>query len=176
MNKVRNGGREMEQSLQVNRMLHDEHVAVIGLLERFQAFLAEAGTSAPATGDPAAGRMLSDVAGAIETEITAHFRFEEEDLFPCLDAAGYGDLGETLTEDHRVILPMGQDLARLARSGQGDGFTADSWADFRRLGGEFAERLIAHARNEETGLLPVLELAVAEDADTRMAAEYAMKR
>ncbi len=45
-----------------------------------------------------------------------------------------------------------------------------------RLGVEFAERLIAHARNEETGLLPVLELAIDEQTDERLAGDYAMKR
>ena len=40
--------------------------------------------------------MLSDVATAVETEITAHFGLEEEELFPILDAAGYTGLGEAL--------------------------------------------------------------------------------
>ena len=120
--------------------------------------------------------MLSDVAGAVETEITAHFSFEEQELFPELAAAGYGDLGESLTEDHNVILPIGRELADRARTGCAEGFTDDAWTIFRRLGFEFAERLIGHARNEETGLLPVLELALDEATDERLAGGYAMMR
>ncbi len=139
----------MEHRRQVSRILHDEHVAVIGLLERFYAFLTKTGTTTPDPNDPVAQRVLSDVAVAVESEITAHFGFEEEDLFPYLAAAGYGDLGDTLTDEHRVILPIGRELA---------------------------ERLIAHARNEETALLPVLELAIDEETDERLAGDYAMKR
>lgn len=166
----------MEHSRQVSRILHDEHVGVIGLLERFHAFLAAAGTTVPDPADPAAMRMLSDVAAAVETEITTHFGFEEDDLFPLLAAAGYGDLGEALTDDHHVILPVGRTLAERARAACGAGFTSAAWDDFRRLGVEFAERLVAHARNEESGLLPVLELAIDADADRRLANGYAMKR
>lgn len=166
----------MEHRRQVSRILHDEHVAVIGLLERFSTFLTEIGTTAPNLDTPTAQRMLSDVAGAVETEITAHFSFEEEDLFPKLADAGYGDLGDSLTDDHKVILPIGRELADRARTGCAGGFTDDAWITFRRLGLEFAERLIDHARNEETGLLPVLELALDEETDRRLAGDYAMKR
>ncbi len=166
----------MEHGGQVNRMLHDEHMAVIALLERFQAFLAAAGATAPAAGDPVAGRMLSDIGAAVETEISAHFGFEEDDLFPCLQAAGHGDLGGMLADEHRVILPLGRDVAERARRGRGDGFSDAAWIEFRRLGGEFAERLIGHARNEEIGLLPVLALALDDETDARLAGDYAMKR
>ncbi len=44
----------MEHRRQVSRLLHDEHVGVIGLLERFSAFLAATGTTTPDAGDPAA--------------------------------------------------------------------------------------------------------------------------
>ena len=166
----------MEHRRQVSRILHDEHVAVIGLLERFSAFLTATGSSTSDLGAPAAQRMLSEIAGAVETEITTHFSFEEQDLFPVLDEAGYGDLGESLTEDHKVILPMGRELAESARAGIAGGFTDESWSTFRRVGSEFAERLIDHARNEETGLLPVMELALDEETDMRLAGDYAMKR
>lgn len=166
----------MEHRRQVNRMLHDEHMAVIGLLERFQAFLATTGTTAPAGDDLVTGRMLSDISTAVEIEISTHFGFEEDDLFPCLQEAGYDDLGEALAEEHRVILPLGRDVAERARSGRGDGFSEAAWIEFRRLGGEFAERLISHARSEEIGLLPALEIALDDEIDARLAGEYAMKR
>ena len=166
----------MEHRRQVSRILHDEHVGVIGLLERFYAFLTETGTTTPDPNDPVAQRVLSDVAVAVESEITAHFGFEEEDLFPYLAAAGYGDLGDTLTDEHHVILPIGRELAERARAGCGEGFSSEAWDDFRRLGVEFAERLIAHAQNEETGLLPALELAIDEETDERLAGDYSLKR
>jgi hemerythrin superfamily protein len=170
------GYRKMEHRRQVSRMLHDEHVAVIGLLERFSAFLTDTGSVAPGREDSTAQRMLSEVAGAVETEITTHFAFEEEGLFPVLDDAGYGDLGDSLKEDHTVILPMGRQLAQSARAAISEGFTEESWSEFHRLGSEFAQRLTDHARNEETGLLPVMELAIDEETDMRLAGDYAMKR
>jgi hypothetical protein len=73
-------------------------------------------------------------------------------------------------------LPIGRELAERVRAGCGEGFSSEAWDDFRRLGVEFAERLIVHAQNEETALLPVLELAIDEETDERLAGDYAMKR
>jgi hypothetical protein len=166
----------MEYRRQVCRILHDEHVVVIGLLERFSSFLIETGTTTPDADDPVARRMLTDVAIAVESEITAHFAFEEQDLFPLLAASGYGDLGDSLAGDHDDILPRGREVAARARTACAEGFTNEAWTTFARLGAEFAERLIDHARNEETGLLPVLELAIDDETDGRLVGDYAMKR
>jgi hypothetical protein len=73
-------------------------------------------------------------------------------------------------------LPVGRDVARRAHTGRGEGFSDVAWNDFRRLGAEFAGRLIDHARREEDGLLPLLELALDEETDVRLASEHAMRR
>ena len=74
---------------QVARMLHEEHVAVLGLLQRLTAVLNRHGPAAPPdSDDPAMGQLLGALAAAIETEIATHFAFEESDLFRLLDANG----------------------------------------------------------------------------------------
>ncbi len=116
--------------------------------------------------------ILIRLAGAVEGEIGGHFALEEDGLFPLLAAAGEGDLGRLLTEEHAVILPLGRRVAALAREGARDGFDAAGWRDFRRLGLEFAGLLTAHAEKEEIGLLPVLEEILAADDDRRLADAY----
>jgi len=89
-------------------------------------------------------------------------------LFPRLDEVGDGAIGEILSEEHRVILPLGARLTTLARAAASGGFTSESWDEFRRLGAEFVERMIVHVQKEEMGLLPALEEMLDGAEDMRL--------
>lgn len=162
---------------QTTRILHDEHMAVIGLLERLDGFLSGAGgTAAPDIETATKGPLLGDLAVALEGEVAGHFAFEENDLFPLLADAGEGSLGEALTEEHEVIVPVARRVAVLARAARVDGFTDETWREFRRLGAELVERLTDHARKEEAGFLPALEDVLDDEQDKVLWGTYAVSR
>jgi hypothetical protein len=179
----------MDLSFRVTRALHDDHMAVIALLQTVSTALGGAGRQAeimttpetapapaPATThvqiDSRLAGILVQLADAVEGEIGAHFALEEDGLFPLLAEAGAGDLGEMLSEEHAIILPLGRRVAALARDGGRNGFDAAGWREFRRLGLEFADLLTAHAEKEEMGLLPLLEEILYSDDDRRLADAY----
>ena len=167
----------MEFSRSINRMLHDEHMAVISLLGRFGGYLRDhPGGRPPAPEDRSGDGILREIASAMENEVTAHFAFEEAALFPLLRDAGEGELPAALSEEHAAILPVGRRVAELARGAIATGFTDDGWAEFRRLGSVLASELAAHAEKEEIGFLPVLEDMLGPDEDSKLAADYAARR
>ncbi len=167
----------MELVRQVSRMLHEEHMTVLLLLERLESALNRAGRGEPpdvADGDVI--RLMGDLQAGIGGEIANHFAFEENELFPCLAREGEVDLVDLLCEEHKVILPLGQRLAELARAARAGDLTGDDWGEFHRLGIEFAIRLRSHIDKEEMGLIPAVEGAIDEEEDLRLAEQYAYSR
>lgn len=167
----------MEYTRQVARTLHDEHITAMALLDRLVAFLNRIGpASPPAVEDREAERLFAALVIAITTEITSHFRFEEEHLFPRLAKHGEADLGELLIEEHEIIVPLGARVVELAMAARQYGFTAQVWPEFHRLAGEYAERLTAHAQKEEIALVPLLDELLDADGDMELAEAYASLR
>ncbi len=166
-----------EPHRQVARMLHEEHVAVFALLQRLDAALTRYGLdAAPAADDPDMGRLLDDLAAAVEVEIATHFAFEEDALFPLLVDNGEAELVAQLSEEHRAILPAGEKLARAARTARAHGFTQDAWPAFRQDAADFTQRLARHAEAEEAALVPLLDDLLDEDEDGRLSLAYAAMR
>jgi hemerythrin-like domain-containing protein len=162
---------------QVARMLHEEHVAVLGLLQRLTAVLNRHGPAAPPdSDDPAMGQLLGALAAAIETEIATHFAFEESDLFPLLDANGEGELRALYIEDHRAIVPLGKKVAEFARAARTEGFDGPTWAAFHPVAAAFAEHLTRHAEAEEAALVPLLDDLLDAEEDDRLAEIYEAMR
>ncbi len=162
---------------QVAQMLHEEHVAVLELLNRLTAVLNRHGPGMPPDmQDPAIGRLLSQFAGAIETEIKTHFEFEEMTLFPLLDANGEGEMRAMYIEDHRAIVPLGEKAAAMARASSTTGFDAQTWAAFHPVAAEFADRLTRHAEAEEAALVPLLGELLDPEEDRQHAEAYEAMR
>lgn len=167
----------MEFARQVSRILHDEHMAALQLLERLEAMLLRAGRdNPPDITDNGLIRLMGDVRAGIEGEITNHFAFEENELFPRLTEAGEDDMVALLCEEHEIILPLGRRLADLAHNVRSGGITGDDWKSFHQLGGEFVERLRSHIDKEELALIPAAENAIDDDQDMRLAEQYAYSR
>lgn len=167
----------MEFVRQVSRMLHEEHMAALLLLERFESALRHTGQSElPDMADSDFLRLMGDLQAGIEGEISNHFAFEEKELFPCLTKAGDGGMVDLLCEEHKVILPLGHRLAVLAHSVRSGDLTSDDWGTFHRLGGEFVERLRSHIDKEEMGLISAVEGTIDEKEDMHLAEQYAYNR
>lgn len=168
---------KMEFVRQVSRMLHEEHMAALLLLERLESALHRTGRSEPPDmADSDVLRLMGDLQAGIQGEISNHFAFEEKELFPCLTRAGDGDMVDLLCEEHQVILPLGHRLAELAHSVRTGSLTSDDWRTFHRLGGEFVERLRSHIDKEEMGLISAVEGSIDEEEDMHLAEQYAYSR
>ena len=167
----------MDHVRHITRTLHDEHLATIALINRLeQRIMAHRPGNPPDVTEAEVSNLLRDIVGSVEAEIKSHFAFEEESLFPRLEEMGDAGIGELLTEEHHVLLPIGERLVALARAARQDGFSNDRWAEFRRLSGEFVERMIAHIQKEEMGLLPILDDIIDEDQDAELSTAYVMSR
>ena len=163
----------MELQRQISRKLHEEHVAVIGLLERFGQALASLRAQPPAAGDPLWSVLLSQLGSALEYEITRHFDLEEDQLFPRLHARGEGDLAELLFEEHEAIRAVTRPLLGLiARARAGD-LDAAGWRSLKASGLELVERLSSHAQKEQGALVPLVDEMLDEATDQELWNAYA---
>lgn len=163
----------MQIERQVNRVLHDEHAHVQGLLQRLAVLLRQehGAVLAPPTAETV--RFLAELAGVLEHGLGRHFRFEEEELFPRLEEDGEGDMVALLREDHAILLPLAGALLASVRQARAEQLAASDWPAFRRLGLEFVERQVDHIEKEEMALLPALAETLDEDEDARIRAAYA---
>ena len=147
----------MEFNRRISRRLHEEHDATLALWGRVEAALAAGKHDA---------LLLKSAAAALAHELDHHFRFEEQELFPRLAAAGEGDIGELLREEHEVIRAAGSQFISLIREDVLD-------PRIKPVGLELAERLVAHVQKEEMSLLPALDDLLDEDADSELSVSYA---
>lgn len=147
----------MEFSRHISRRLHEEHVATLALWGRLESALAAGRHDAA---------LLKSAAASLERELDRHFRFEEAELFPRLAAAGEGDIGELLREEHETIRAAGLRFIALVRENGNE-------KEIRTLGLELAERLVNHVQKEEMALLPALDDFIDEETDHELDSAYA---
>lgn len=147
----------MSFKTQVSRRLHEEHDATLALWGRVQRVALQPGSEARA--------LLEQALAALENEIGKHFEFEEKELFPRLDAAGTGEIGELLTEEHVVIREA---AARMKSALAGQRFDAA-----RTVALELSELILGHVDKEEKSLLPAVDDVLDETTDAELTMEYA---
>lgn len=162
----------MHVTRQVNRLLHDEHMHVQRLLERLPSLLRREFSEVLETPRPETTAFLVELAGILQHGLERHFRFEEEELFPRLEAEDEGDMTALLREDHEILLPLAAELLVRVRGALAGTLSASEWSECRRLGLEFVERQTHHIEKEEMALLPALEEALDEDQDQDISAAY----
>jgi len=162
----------MTFSNRICQTLHDEHAATTALLERIAHLVGRYPRgNPPDANDRAVAQLLNEISPAIEADIERHFAFEENQLFPFLDAAGASAIGAHLTEEHKAIRPLGLRLAALSRAATA-GFDGASWEEFRKIGQQFCDSLLAHAHKEDMALLPLLEDSMDAETEVKLYGEY----
>ena len=161
----------MESSFNILRTLHDEHFAIMALLEKLETTLNGA-KAAPASDNPDMNRLLGDLEAVLNEEISHHYAFEEQHLFPLF--AEFGDMGITqmLQGEHEIIRPLARDLSDRAKAGRKDGFSPESWEIFREKGLELVEREVFHIQKEEMGFLPAIAQMIDEETDQTLSMAY----
>ena len=163
----------MRFSNRVNQTLHDEHSVTTSLVQRLQQVIARHRRSLPSADDPAIAQLFSDLSSVAVAEVKRHFAFEEQALFPYLDAMGEQAIGAHLTEEHDVLLPLWVRVAALARELVAEGLDEAKWSEFRRVSDELCEPMLAHVAKEEMALLPLLEASMDTPTEVRLYQEYA---
>jgi hemerythrin-like domain-containing protein len=157
---------------QTSRKLYEEHVAVIGLLGRFEGALARLRDEPPAADDPVWSTLLAQLDTALQYEITRHFDLEETQLFPLLRAGGEGDLAGLLFEEHESIRAVATPLIKLIKRARTGLLEAEGWQALKVSGLEMAERLGSHAEKEQGALLPVVDELLDEETDMEIWNNY----
>lgn len=163
----------MEYTRATARAMHEDHMAVLGLLERLdQLLVRHSGDTLPDCTQGDARLLLNDLKAAVHSEITSHFDFEEKSLFPIICEAGADDMADILKTEHSVLLPLGSQLADMAGTASLKGFTRESWMAFRQTAGAFVEGLSGHVDKEEMALVPALEEILDEQQDMELITSY----
>jgi hemerythrin-like domain-containing protein len=150
---------------QTSRQLHEEHLHVIGLLDRLAQVATRLGGAPPAPGDPLWSQLLAQLAGTLQHEVTRHFDLEEQKLFPLLREHGHGDLADLLLEEHQMIRQVARPLLDVVARARAGSLDAAGWKSLRLLALELVDRLGSHARMEEDALVPVVEEILDDNTD-----------
>ncbi|MCW8915231.1 MAG: hemerythrin domain-containing protein [Magnetovibrio sp.] len=147
----------MEYALNICNSLHDDHMKTVSMLEDLEAALKRIGRNNPPAADDAdVNKMLDDLVAVMDIEITSHFRFEEEHLFPRAEQMGGGHMLMILRDEHDTIRPLAARIAELIEVPRENGFDAETWAKLYDLGLELAERETFHIQKEEMAFIPML--------------------
>ena len=153
----------------VNRRLHEEHLATLTLWTRLEGALAGRG----ALDAQETATLLRHCAAGLAEEVSRHFDFEEDALFPRLAEAGEGDIAELLAEEHAAIRDAAARFAPLEAGLRAGALDVAGMQTLRTVALELAERLVGHVQKEEMSLLPALEDLLDEDTDAALVLEYA---
>ncbi|KUJ85445.1 hypothetical protein AVO45_00120 [Ruegeria marisrubri] len=163
----------MTFSRRTAQLLHEDHQQTIAVIEALDQLIAKHRKKAPDTSDAWVRTTLTQAIGALEEEVNLHFAFEETELFTRLEDMGDVGIGEHLREEHRALTPLGTKVAEMSRDTLENGFTDESWTEFRNVAGELIERMYAHIQKEEMALVPALEDLLDPETDMELSAAYA---
>ncbi len=163
----------MSFSRRTAQLLHEDHQATVVVIESLDQLLAKSRKKVPDTSDPSVLKILQAAGNAIEEEVSVHFAFEENELFPRLEEMGDVAIGVHLREEHRALLPLGKSVAEMARAALENGFTDETWTKFRTVAAELIERMFAHIQKEEMALLPTLDDLLDAETDMELSTAYA---
>lgn len=159
--------------LGILQTLHEEHMSTMAVLERLEALLrANAPGSPPSMDDAGKAGLFADIISMLEDEITHHYAFEEEYLFPRFSEVFDPGIPSMLKGEHETIRPLGEKAAGLAKAAMSEGFTPDAWKEFHALASEIVEREVFHVQKEEMGFLPAISQAISPELDEELILAY----
>ncbi len=156
----------MHYTRRIPHALDDEHRSQLGLLEQLERALARSPDAEPTA-------LALPMLRQIDAEVTRHFAFEEDELFPRMQAAGDGDIAALLAQEHADIRELCAELRPLVDAGAQGTLAAVERPALRRLALELVERMVAHIQKETMALLPLLDDLLDESTDERLALAYA---
>jgi iron-sulfur cluster repair protein YtfE (RIC family) len=156
----------------VCQRLHEEHAAVLALLDGLMQATARHRGDVPDAKDPMLAKLMNDLAIELPGAVERHFAFEEAELFPYLDEAGNRGIGAHLTYEHNIIRPLGQALVKLIGEIRMHGLDAARWTELSGLSQQLSDTLVPHAQKEDMALLPLLEDCMDAQTEMRLYQDY----
>ncbi|MBI3372670.1 MAG: hemerythrin domain-containing protein [Betaproteobacteria bacterium] len=142
---------------QVTQAMHEEHMATLDLLGRLEHTVAAGGNTPPDAGEQTTRDLMHALLSNLEHEVTRHFDFEEQRLFPLLDGGGKGELAAILRREHEAIRACTPKLLDMARRALGKGLSARDLDTFRHHATALIKQHQAHMQREESEMIPALE-------------------
>lgn len=162
-----------DYSLNILSLLHKDHMATLALLERVETQLRGCSVSqVPDGSDDAMNGLLADMNAVLKQEISTHFAFEEEHLFPKFSQMFDPGIPMMLQGEHEVIRPLAARLREIIAASEGGAFTAENWAEFLDKAQELVEREVFHVQKEEMGFLPALQRLLSAEDDEVLTNTY----
>lgn len=149
---------------ETSRALDEEHRATLELLGKLEV--------ACARGDRCDPKLAGALVQLLRADVTRHFEFEENALFPRLAAAGDGAVAALLADEHEAMRQVAAELMPLAQAAAQDTLDAKAAGLFRRTMLEFVEREVSHIQKETMALLPMLDDLLDDDTDRELAFAY----
>jgi len=160
-------------SNRISQALHEEHRSTTALMERLEKLIIHHRRSGPPdVNDRAVAQLLTELSTSVEADVDRHFAFEENAVFAYLNENGDSAIGAHLTDEHGMMRPLGLRLAELARAAAGKGFDAAAWDEFRQLGQQYCDCMLAHVQKEEMALLPLIQEMMDPDTEARLFQDY----
>ncbi|HYH38866.1 MAG TPA: hemerythrin domain-containing protein [Azospirillum sp.] len=164
----------MQAISQTGRLINEDHDRTAALLNRLEAHLEQAEARGIPTLDGEVRALVSDLNTELESELGAHFDFEEGVLFPLIADSGGHEMVQHLFNEHETMRPIGRRLQRYCALALRDGFDEDSYAAFVHFGWDILDRLERHLQIEETSFLLAIEALMLNnpDLDMKIAESY----
>lgn len=138
--------------MRLAEILHKEHQRTLVVLDQLDGWRDK---DCP-TNMSDISALLQDLIDVAQSDITDHYAFEEEHLFPILRQNGADFMTNMLSGEHTVIRPIAQAVSKLAQDALQDGFTSESWAEFQKQSFDFIAHETFHIQKEEMGLISAL--------------------
>lgn len=164
----------MKAISQTGRLIADDHDRTAAILNRLEAHLEQAETRGIPALEGEVRTLVTDLNAELETELGAHFDFEEQALFPLIAGSGGHEMVQHLADEHEAMRPIGRRLQRYCALALMDGFDEDSYGAFVHFGWDILDRLERHLQVEETSFLMAVEALMLNnpDLDAKVAAAY----
>ncbi|SCA55529.1 conserved hypothetical protein [Candidatus Terasakiella magnetica] len=135
--------------MRLSEILHGEHQRTLAVLDELDGWRNKAQPSDINEIAP----LLKDVVEVTQSDITDHYAFEEEHLFPILRMNGADFMANMLAGEHQIIRPLAQELKSISQDALENGFSTESWEKFQSLSFEFIGHETFHIQKEEMGLI-----------------------
>ncbi|GGF64956.1 hemerythrin [Terasakiella brassicae] len=135
--------------MRLSQILHEEHQRTLTVLDELDGWR---GKNKPDDIEQIKG-LLTDLIDVAQSDITEHYAFEEEHLFPVLRMNGADFMANMLAGEHQMIRPIAQELSAMAQKAIETGFDDQSWQSFQELSFDFIGHETFHIQKEEMGLI-----------------------
>jgi hemerythrin-like domain-containing protein len=163
----------IKEFTEIGRRLHEEHQSTLSILNDLEAAILARPQDHPMDlADARERETLERFIRVVDRDVSRHFDFEEDALFPILRSRGAADMADMLTREHAAIKPIAIRLKAVAAHALKHGFNALTWGEFRTSVIDLMDREAFHIQKEEMGLVRVLAYFLDDAQDAALAKRY----